>query len=81
MCRSLQLRTAALDGILKPKERIDMSITNLMDDRQLADFCNVSMRTVASWRANGRGPKALRLGGSRVVRYDPADVSEWLAKQ
>jgi predicted DNA-binding transcriptional regulator AlpA len=59
-----------------------MENTNRMwDDKALAEFCGVSVRTVIYWRSMGRGPKSIRPGAGRTVRYTSADVSDWLARQ
>lgn len=50
----------------------------LMTTDDLADYCNVTRRTVQNWRNTGRGPKPTRIG--RYVRYRPVDVEEWLAE-
>jgi len=53
----------------------------LWTSRQTADFCNFSERHLERLRRKGTGPKFMRLGGEKTVRYDPPDVEEWLATQ
>ncbi|MBM3758330.1 MAG: helix-turn-helix domain-containing protein [Acidobacteria bacterium] len=44
----------------------------LVNERQVAASMNVSLATVRRWRANGQGPKFVRLGGS--IRYALDDL-------
>lgn len=48
----------------------------LLTIEQLADRLQVPTGTVRKWRAQGTGPKGIRVG--RFVRYRPADVDAWL---
>lgn len=41
-------------------------------ERSLAKHWNISPRTLQRWRANGTGPRHVRIGDS--VRYRPRDV-------
>jgi predicted DNA-binding transcriptional regulator AlpA len=43
---------------------------------QAADFLNLSIRTLQSWRVKGSGPKFIRAG--RAVRYRRRDLLEWM---
>ena len=43
------------------------------------DYLGVPVQTLAHWRINGRGPRAFRVG--KYLRYDPADVADWLESQ
>lgn len=45
----------------------------------LAQLLNISVWIVKRWRREGLGPRFFRLPGSKLVRYDPADVEGWLA--
>lgn len=45
----------------------------------LAKMWQVSPGTIANWRTNKKGPDFIRIGG--LVRYSPAAVQAWLAKQ
>jgi len=47
--------------------------------QQTADYLGVPVQTLAHWRINGRGPRAFRVG--KYLRYDPADVADWLESQ
>jgi excisionase family DNA binding protein len=39
-------------------------------------FLGVPVGTLYQWRTRGQGPRAYRVG--RHLRYDPADVRQWL---
>jgi excisionase family DNA binding protein len=43
---------------------------------ELAEYLDVPVNTLYAWRYQGVGPAGYRVG--RHVRYDPADVIEWL---
>jgi excisionase family DNA binding protein len=49
---------------------------NLLTPEQLAELLNIPVRTLGQWRYVGRGPRYIRAG--RHVRYDPAEIDEWL---
>jgi excisionase family DNA binding protein len=51
----------------------------LMTSQELADFLNVSIRTVEDWRYRGGGPPVQHVGGK--AHYKPADVDRWLKQQ
>lgn len=44
-----------------------------------ADFLGVPVGTLYQWRTRGQGPRAFRVG--RHLRYDPADIRQWLNEQ
>lgn len=50
--------------------------TQLWTRQQCADYLGVPVQTLSVWRMDGRGPRAFKVG--RYLRYDPADVAEWL---
>lgn len=52
-----------------------MDIT-LLTENEVADFIGKSRQTMRRWRAQGRGPTAMKLG--RSVMYTREAVSEWL---
>jgi hypothetical protein len=45
--------------------------------KQVAAFLGVAPGTLALWRGNGRGPVWTKVG--RLVRYDWAQVRQWVA--
>lgn len=52
-------------------------MSDFLAPEALAQKLGISVRTLARWRVQGRGPKAITLG--RVVRYAQEDVTEWRA--
>lgn len=50
----------------------------LADPRDVAEFLGVSTKTLRNWRASGRGPRYLRVGG---VKYAWSEVEEWVEAQ
>ncbi|MDR6142367.1 excisionase family DNA binding protein [Microbacterium foliorum] len=47
--------------------------------RQVAEFTQISVPTLARWASEGKGPKSIRPGGGSVLRYRREDVMAWLA--
>jgi predicted DNA-binding transcriptional regulator AlpA len=58
-----------------------MQSKRIITGTELAKLCRVSKRTVSYWLSTGRGPKAMRLGGARLIRYDMDEVTSWLSQQ
>ena len=52
-------------------------ITRLLRDRDVAELCNASIRTVIDWRNAGKLP-FIRIG--RSIRYRPESVAAALEK-
>ena len=48
----------------------------LLTPGELAEFLNVSPRTIETWRYQRKGPRAVRVGG--VLRFRESDVEAWL---
>ncbi len=46
----------------------------LMDEADLAELLEISVRTLQKWRHEGGGPRYVKLG--RMVRYDWEDVMD-----
>lgn len=51
-------------------------ISPLWTVRDVADYLQVPVQTLYSWRAQGYGPPARRMG--KHLRYRPEDVTNWL---
>ena len=51
----------------------------LMTPAEVSEWLGVPIKTLASWRLQGKGPRSLRLGKHR--RHDPADVRQWLEQE
>ena len=48
----------------------------LLNERQVADSCALSVLTLRKWRTEGRGPRYVKIG--TLVRYRPEDVEAWI---
>lgn len=55
-----------------------MSIA-LLSPTDVATYLNVPVKTVYVWRANGTGPRGIRVG--KHVRYRLSDVDQWLSER
>lgn len=54
----------------------DHAFAPLWSTDDLAAFLKLPAKTIRDWRHKGTGPKYARLG--KHVRYNPADVLEWI---
>lgn len=52
-------------------------LPDLMTRRQVADYTQTSIPTLARWAMESKGPKSVKLGAT-AVRYRKADVLAWL---
>lgn len=59
-----------------------LTVSKLIDDKQLAEWLGISPATPANWRHSQieNQPPYKRIG-SRTIRYSPADVNAWLDSQ
>ncbi len=48
---------------------------------QVADILQVSIATLERWGRSGIGPKAYRLAGQRLLRYDADEVSAFVQRE
>jgi predicted DNA-binding transcriptional regulator AlpA len=48
----------------------------LLNERQVADSCAISVLTLRKRRTEGRGPRYVKIG--TLVRYRPEDVDAWI---
>jgi predicted DNA-binding transcriptional regulator AlpA len=51
----------------------------LLNERELATTCGISVLTLRKWRSLRRGPRFLKIGS--LVRYRPEDVDAWINRQ
>lgn len=51
----------------------------LMTPQEVADFLQVPVLTLQTWRAKRKGPRVYRVG--RHVRYRRADLEDWLERE
>ncbi|QZY51273.1 MULTISPECIES: helix-turn-helix transcriptional regulator [Microbacteriaceae] len=56
---------------------LTVTVSPLMDSREIAAYLKVSESTLSRWRSAGQGPPFLRLGG--IARYRLEAVDAWLA--
>jgi excisionase family DNA binding protein len=48
----------------------------LLSIEELAEYLDVPVATVRTWRANKSGPRGIRVG--KRIRYRPSDIELWL---
>ncbi|MGW6277074.1 helix-turn-helix domain-containing protein [Kribbella sp. NPDC055071] len=59
----------------------ELSLTHIGDHaprwtvRDVADYLQISVKTIYKWRLTGDGPVGVRIG--KHLRYDPVDVVAW----
>ena len=46
---------------------------------ELAEYLDVPVTTIRDWRTDGKGPRAIKVGGR--VRFATSDVLAWLLRQ
>lgn len=51
----------------------------LLDLQGLATYLKVRPKTINNWRAVGKGPRGVKVGGA--LRFRPSDVEAWLDSQ
>lgn len=51
----------------------------LLSIDELADYLDIPVSTIRDWRTDGKGPRAIRLGGR--LRFAVSDVQAWLGEQ
>jgi len=54
-------------------------LDRLLSAQEVADYLNVPLSTLYSWRYHGSGPPGLRVG--KHLRYRRADVQAWVRDQ
>jgi hypothetical protein len=57
------------------------ALRRLLTDKALSPVINVSPTTLRRWRKQNKGPPFRKFGPepNAPVRYDPAEVAEWIA--
>jgi predicted DNA-binding transcriptional regulator AlpA len=53
----------------------------LLTQREAAELLRVTERTLERLRVSGTGPKFIRIGKTKAIRYRPGDVEAWLASR
>jgi hypothetical protein len=51
----------------------------LLTQSEAAELLRVTERTLERLRVAGTGPKFIRIGKTKAIRYRPGDVEAWLA--
>ena len=51
----------------------------LLNEREVATSCSISVLTLRKWRSVKRGPRFIKI--STLVRYRPEDIDAWIAEQ
>ncbi len=51
----------------------------LLSIEELAEYLDIPVSTIRDWRTDGKGPRAIRLGGR--LRFAVSDVQTWLGEQ
>jgi predicted DNA-binding transcriptional regulator AlpA len=51
----------------------------LLNEREVATSCSISVLTLRKWRSVKRGPKFIKC--STLVRYRPEDIDAWIKEQ
>jgi len=54
-------------------------MSKLWGPKEVAEYLGIPLQTIYQWRTRGYGPPGTRIG--KHVRYRPADVEAWVAKQ
>jgi excisionase family DNA binding protein len=54
-------------------------VSPLVTIEEAAAQLQIPIETLRKWRAQGRGPQSMKLG--RHVRYDKADLDQWINEQ
>lgn len=57
-------------------QAVASELPDLATRKQVAEYTQTSVPTLARWAGEGTGPKFVRLGGA--VRYRRADVLAWV---
>lgn len=52
----------------------------LIDEKAAAEHLGVTVRSMQTWRVNGKGPKFVRISRT-AVRYRPEDVKAWVEER
>jgi predicted DNA-binding transcriptional regulator AlpA len=53
-----------------------VSLTNLLNEHEVANALGLKVHTLRRWRLLSKGPKYLKLGSA--VRYNPTDIAGWI---
>jgi predicted DNA-binding transcriptional regulator AlpA len=68
-----------MSAVGQSKAPVRTAIEALWSIEQVSTFLQIPVGTLYQWRCRGFGPPARKAG--RRLRYDPAEVRAWLARQ
>jgi len=54
-----------------------MTDEHLLTPREVSEYLNVRVATLAAWRYTGDGPAYVRLG--RMIRYQRSDIEDYVS--
>jgi predicted DNA-binding transcriptional regulator AlpA len=55
---------------------MEVTVTELMTQHELASLLDIGTATLANWRSAGKGPRYVKLGGK--VKYRKIDVDAFI---
>jgi predicted DNA-binding transcriptional regulator AlpA len=55
-----------------------MNGNKLLNSKEASQCLGVKEQTLAQWRCHGIGPKFIRLGGRKSIRYTQSDLDDYL---
>lgn len=65
---------------IKPADVVDQPASPYLTLDEACSYLRVKRQTFKNWRSQGRGPQALKLGGT-LVRYTRDDLDAWARTQ
>ena len=60
---------------------MEMLNETYFNDQEAANYARYSVGTLRNMRSARRGPRFLKVGGGRAVRYRKSDLDAWLNAQ
>lgn len=79
LSRSESGRVAAAHLQVMDANTIPSGLEPLISIEALSAYLDVPVSTIRDWRTDGKGPRAIRIGGR--VRFATSDVLSWLAER
>ena len=52
----------------------------LLDEKEVAEYLSVSVKTLRRWRFDRRGPSYAKVGG-KLIRYPYRELKAWVDQQ
>lgn len=60
-------------------DALTVTLPRLLTTRQAAEYLSLQPQTLRDWRANGRGPKSIKVEGA--VRYRAVDLAVFVEQR